>query len=303
MDKIIIEVRANEMASRAQNPNVPYSPSEIIADAKACYDAGAAIYHFNGREADGTPDHGPDVYLETTAGVREACPILIHPTLGAMDNDKDAPGRFAAVEEMISNPRAAADFAPMDMGSNNIDIWNPDHNRFDTTDQIYRNPTSTLIYFAERINQLGLKHYLASWNITSTRQIDAFLKMGLISEPAFICFALTDGIILAGHPGTPEGLDAHLAFLPEGRKVVWTAMDYYGNLFDLTEKIIKAGGNISIGLGDYPYTELGTPTNADLVEKVIEQARTLGREPATVDETRKILGMSEPASPAASAAE
>ena len=35
MDKIIIEARVNELAPRDENPNVPVTPDEIIADAKA----------------------------------------------------------------------------------------------------------------------------------------------------------------------------------------------------------------------------------------------------------------------------
>lgn len=290
-DKIIIEARVNELAPRNENPNVPFLPSEIIRDAKACYDQGAAILHYHGRTPDGAPDHSADFYLQTNAGVRALCPILIHPTLGYVANDTDAKGRFAAIERMMHDPETAPDFAPMDVGSVNVDWWNPEKNSYDTDTLIYKNSTETLMYFADRIKHHGLKQYLVSWNISFTRQIEAFMKMGVIPEPAYVCFCLTDGIMLAGHPGTPQGLDAHTAFLPKGRKVVWTVVNYKGDLFLLTEKIIKAGGHISIGLGDYPYTEYGQPTNADIIAKVVSQARALGREPASVEETREILDM------------
>ena len=35
MAKIILEARVNEFALRDENPNVPYLPEEIIADAQA----------------------------------------------------------------------------------------------------------------------------------------------------------------------------------------------------------------------------------------------------------------------------
>ena len=291
MDKIIIEARVNELAPRDENPNVPFLPSEIIRDAKACYDEGASILHYHGRTAEGAPEHGADFYLETNAGVRALCPMLLHPTLGYVANDADALGRFAAVEEMMKDPATAPDFAPMDVGSVNVDWWNPREVKFDTTDLIYKNSTGTLMHFAERIAHHGLKQYLVSWNISFTRQIEAFMKMGVIPEPAYVCFCLTDGIMLAGHPGTPEGLDAHITFLPKDRRIVWTVVNYKGNLLLLTEKIIEAGGHVSIGLGDYPYTELGQPTNAEVVAAVVAQARALGRQPATVEETREILAM------------
>ena len=291
MDKIIIEARVNELAPRDGNPNVPFLPSEIIRDAKACYDEGASILHYHGRTAEGAPEHAADFYLETNAGVRALCPMLLHPTLGYVANDADALGRFAAVEEMMKDPTTAPDFAPMDVGSVNVDWWNPEEVKFDTTDLIYKNSTGTLMHFAERIRHHGLKQYLVSCNVSSTRQIEAFMQMGVVPEPAYVCFCLTDGIMLAGHPGTPEGLDAHITFLPKDRRIVWTVVNYKGNLLLLAEKIIEAGGHISIGLGDYPFTELGQPTNAEVIAKVVEIARSLGREPATVEETREILAM------------
>ena len=48
---------------------------------------------------------------------------------------------------------------------------------------------------------------------------------------------------------------------------------------------------MSIGLGDYPYAEYGRPTNAELVRRVADQARSLGREVATPAEARAILGV------------
>jgi 3-keto-5-aminohexanoate cleavage enzyme len=291
MDKIIIEARVNELALRDENPNVPFLPDEIARDASACFDAGASILHYHGRKADGSPDNSPEHYLTTNRLVRERCPILIHPTLGYIANDADAETRFSAVERMMEQRGTAVDFAPMDVGSVNVDWWDPEARRYVTTDLVYKNSTATLMYFAERIRHHGLKQYLVSWNVSSTRQIGAFMEMGVVPEPAYVCFCLTDGIMLSGHPGTPEGLDAHLAFLPKGRDIVWTVVNYKGDLLLLADKIIAAGGHISIGTGDYPFAEYGRPTNAWLVDKVVEIARAHGREPATVEETQAILRM------------
>ena len=293
MDKIIIEARVNELAPRDENPNVPFLPQEITKDALACYEAGASILHYHGRTADGAPDHDPEFYKETNAGIREACPILINPTLGYVAHGGDARERFDAIEETMKDPKTAPHFAPTDTGTVNVDWWNPENNSYDTTHLVYENSTETLMYFADRIRHHNLKHYCVSWNISFTRQMEALMKMGVIEGPVFVLLCMTDGISLSGHPGTPEGLDAHTTFLPKDKSVYWSAMNYKGNLFLLTEKVIKEGGHISIGLGDYPYTELGQPTNADLIAKVAEQARELGRDVATVDDTRKMLAMTD----------
>ncbi|WP_299860590.1 3-keto-5-aminohexanoate cleavage protein [uncultured Hoeflea sp.] len=292
MGKIIIEARVNELATRLGNPHVPFLPREIIADAKRCFDAGASVFHYHGRKEDGAPDHTSEFYLETNAGIRAQSDILIHPTLGYVANDADARERFAAVEAMMLSPDTAPDFAPMDCGSVNVDWWNPVTGSYDTTDLIYKNSTATLLYFAERIDQFGLKPYLVSWNVSFTRQIEQFLKMGVLRGPAYICFCMTDEIIFAGHPGTQAGLDAHTAFLPKDFETVWTVVNYKGDLFQLTEKIIRQGGHISIGLGDYAYMDGAQHmTNAQVIDRIVAQARSLGREPATVTETRDILQM------------
>ncbi|MEM9330767.1 MAG: 3-keto-5-aminohexanoate cleavage protein [Pseudomonadota bacterium] len=292
MEKIIIEARVNELATRRGNPHVPFLPKEIIADAKATFDEGASVFHYHGRTSEGEPDHAPEFYLETNSGIRSQSDILIHPTLGYVANDADAMERFAAVEEMMKSAETAPDFAPMDTGSVNVDWWNPEEGKYDTTELIYKNSTGTLMHFAERISHHGLKPYLVSWNVSFTRQIEQFLKMGVLNDPAYICFCMTDEIIFAGHPGTKAGLDAHTAFLPKDYQCIWTVVNYKGDLFQLTEKIISEGGHISIGLGDYAYMDGDRHmTNAEVIAKIVKQARELGREPASVEETRAILDM------------
>ena len=59
----------------------------------------------------------------------------------------------------------------------------------------------------------------------------------------------------------------------------------------MASQAIQLGGHVSIGIGDNPYLELGAPSNAELVRRVVELARTLGREIATPQEARAILGV------------
>lgn len=292
MQKLIIEARVNEYMMRDQgNVNVPYSPAEIAADALACRKAGAAIVHFHARQADGSPDHANTTYADIVSRIRAGSDILVHPTLGYVTLDKSGEQRLDHILEMAKDPQGAPHFAPMDMGSVNVDRYNAQARRFETTNLIYKNSTETLMYFAEHIKESGLKPYLVSWNIGFTRYAQAFMDMGLLAEPGFICFCLTDNTFLGGHPGTLKGLQAHLDFLPTDRRVEWTVVNFGGNLFSLAGSIIAQGGHISIGLGDYTYSELGMPTNAEIIRRITEMARELGREVASPEEARGILGM------------
>src|SRR3546814_20549531 len=70
------EARVNEYMARDVNPNVPFTPDEIAEAAAACREAGASILHYHARNADGSPNHDPDAYLETIAKHRAATDIL-----------------------------------------------------------------------------------------------------------------------------------------------------------------------------------------------------------------------------------
>jgi uncharacterized protein (DUF849 family) len=57
---------------------------------------------------------------------------------------------------------------------------------------------------------------------------------------------------------------------------------------------LERGGHLAPGIGDYPYPEVGCPTNAALVRQFAELGRAVGREPATTGEARAMLGIAAP---------
>ncbi|WP_453967542.1 3-keto-5-aminohexanoate cleavage protein [Bradyrhizobium elkanii] len=63
-------------------------------------------------------------------------------------------------------------------------------------------------------------------------------------------------------------------------------------MLDLCEGVARRGGNIAPGIGDYPYIELGRPTNEELVRRTCTIARGCGREIASPDDVREILEIS-----------
>src|SRR3546814_6236518 len=81
------------------------------------------------------------------------------------------------------------------------------------------------------MRELGVKPIAVSWTVQFTRLFEAFLEMGLLDQPAYLLFALSDSGYLGGHPGTIRGLMAHLEFLPRGFRYEWTVNNKVGNLF------------------------------------------------------------------------
>lgn len=289
--KLIIEARVNEYMARDVNPNVPFTPDEIAEAAAACREAGASVLHYHARNPDGSPNHDPDVYLETIRRIRQATDILIHPTLGQVTLQTSDEGRLQHIVRACEDPALRPDFAPIDIGSTNVDVYDATAGRMRTDSLAYVNTPRTCAHFARRMHELGVKPVVVSWTVPFTRLAEAFLEMGLLDQPAYLLFALSDSGYLGGHPGTIPGLMAHIEFMPKGFRLEWTVNNKVGNLFGPAALALEQGGHVAIGLGDYPYPELGTPTNADLVRRIVQMAEGFGREPATPAETRAMLGM------------
>jgi uncharacterized protein (DUF849 family) len=67
-----------------------------------------------------------------------------------------------------------------------------------------------------------------------------------------------------------------------------------GSVLPLAEQAMGAALGLSVGLGDHPHPDLGSPTNADLVSLVADRATALGHRLAGPDEARELLGLGTP---------
>lgn len=289
MKKLIIEVRANEYATREKNPNVPWTAEELGRDAAEVREAGASIYHFHARGSDGSPAHETKDYAAGIAAIRGGSDILVHPTLGQI-TVRDPAARASHIVEMSRDPRLRPDFCPIDTGSTNIDVFEGGSGRFQTGARTYVNTTETLLDFARTFRACGVRPVAVVWAVPFLRTAEALLEAGELDVPAYLLLLHSEGGLLGAHPGTPAGLNAYLDFLPR-HPLEWSVCCEGGNLFQLAATAICSGGHIAIGIGDYAYPELGAPTNAVLVREVARLARLLGREVASPDEAKAMLGM------------
>jgi uncharacterized protein (DUF849 family) len=289
--KIIIEARINEYARRDPNRHIPYTVDEIVETAVRVREAGAAILHYHARTEDGGADTSIDTNAQIIRRVRAACDLLILPTLGFIANDKEAGDRIDTVVALSQDPLTRPDIAPIDTGSANLETWDAHAHRFEHADRLYVNTTESLIHYASELKRVGVKPKLVSWSVGFTRRALAMMEAGYVSQPGYFLFHLTDGAILTGHPATQAGLAAHLSFLPKNLDVEWTVNCLGGNLLELAPMIAREGGHMAIGIGDYPYPELGLPDNAVVVREAVKLARAEQREPATPQDARELLGL------------
>jgi uncharacterized protein (DUF849 family) len=295
---LIIEVRVNEWARREPNrgvqlpysPHVPYSPEEIASDAADCVKAGASLIHYHTREANGDKSMAPAPYRKAVKLIKQTG-AMVMPTLG-MDTLPPAE-RMNNLIDMKTAGDVMPDMVPIDVISCNMDLYD-DRARifteFTDGNELYQNTPVTWKKLATQIRELGMKPVPILWDIGSIRGTQALVEMGLLVPPLFCEVALTEGGLLSGHPGTMKGLQAHLDFFPYN-DWLWTVLVWGASLLPMAEAVIRKGGHISIGLGDYGYPELGSPSNEGLVKQIAQIARSVGRPLATPDQAREILAL------------
>lgn len=285
---LIVEARLNEYRPRGENPHIPYTAEEIGEQAVRARAAGASIVHFHARKPDGEPAHDAETFGAAIRAIRARCDVLVYPTLGQIAAGGDDEARIRHIEELARDPATRPDIAPIDVGSTNLDRFAG--GRFETDDKSYVNRVSSLQFLSGRLRAAGGKPHFVNWAVPFTRMFGALREAGLVDPPAYLMFTLTDGGALGGHPGTVEGLLAHLRFLPDG-PLEWTVCNEGGNLTSQAALAIELGGHVSPGIGDYGWPELGRPDNGDVVAFIAGLSRTMGREVATVAQTRELLGL------------
>ncbi|MFX1595556.1 MAG: 3-keto-5-aminohexanoate cleavage protein, partial [Promethearchaeota archaeon] len=97
--------------------------------------------------------------------------------------------------------------------------------------------------------------------------------------------------IKGGAPATVRNLLNMVDLLPEGS--TWQVVTIGRYNLRTTMIAMCMGGNIRTGLEDTVYYRKGelAKSNAQLVERMVRLANEIGREPATLDETRKMLNL------------
>ncbi len=288
--KVIVTVHING-PTRASSPHVAYSPQEIAQQAVECWRQGASVVHYHAIDPEtGAQSSHVALYAETVKLIRKECDLITFPTLGA--HIVQSEGRVAHIVEMAKDPETKPDCIPIDMLTTNIDSYDPDKKYFATLDRVYSNTTGALIEISERVGAVGVKPVPMIWNVAGVRLTQAFLEMGVVAEPLFCEVSVFGEPHLGfGHPATIKGMDAVVDFFPPGADWRWTVSVIGANAFAVLAAAIERGGDVAIGLHDYAYPELGFPTNADLVARVADMAKSMGREVATAVEARQILEM------------
>lgn len=291
MDKLIITVGCDSSVSYPSNPHCPKPTREntgLIADEYIrCVDAGAAISHLHG-------------VRKLEAEIQEDGRKLSRLDIEGWGEITDAirSHRDTIIQYGIAGARLEDRVPLLDLGPEMMSVAFNSHDEYFQPDPavpanaIYSlHPLEELRRYARLLPEHGVKpeievfHSGAVWNL---RKIHS---EGLLDEPAWA----TIFIDWEGGSWTPPTEAAVLymtGLLPDfvGYNVSVMSPTAQWRLLSL---VIGLGGHVRVGAEDNPYVEPGelADSNARLVEKIVRIAGELGREIATPDEARAIIGL------------
>jgi len=269
MEKLIITVApVGAEVTREANPNLPLTPAEIAEDIYNSWKAGASIAHIHGRDASGNATQDMEVYRAIIDEVKKRCNIIIQVSTGGAVGMKP--------EERIAPVRLRPEMATLTTGTCNFGR------------DVFMNTQDSVEYFASEMKKYGVMPEMEIFDAGMIPNALALIKNDFVPSKVNFDFVL-------GVPGAMMGSARNLVYLSEEipRNCTWTVAGIGRFELPLAVMAITMGGNVRVGFEDNIYYSKGViaESNAQLVERIARISRETGREVATPDEARKILGL------------
>lgn len=275
---------------------LPVTPQQIIDDAVAAYEAGAAVVHIHGRkEKNGEPTGDPEIMKNIVEEIRKRCNVVIGITTGGAIG-------MSSEERLAAVPFCKAELASCNAGSVNF-CFSPIADKIKIPKYDWEIPFVKNTYDLPFVNTFqGIEDYIKVMGENDTKpefevyevgminNIAYFMKKGLLKGPIYLQFVLG---IMGGLPATVDNLLFlyNTAKKQLGDNFVWSCAAAGKDQFNIVTTAVILGGNARVGLEDNLYIKKGqlAKSNAEGVKNIKEIVELLGKEIATPEEARKIL--------------
>lgn len=256
------------------NPALPVTPQTIARDAADCRAMGTAIIHLHARDDTGAPTWRPDAYRAVIAEVRRCAPDLII-CVSTSGRTFSAFEQRAAVLDLDGDHKP--EMASLTLGSMNFPT------------QASVNEPAMIEALATRMHERGIVPEIEVFDLGMLDYARYLIDRAVLRPPFYVN-------ILLGSRGTLAATPLHLALmvqaLPAG--ATWAAAGIGRFQFPVNAMAITMGGHVRVGLEDNLFMDTGKATpasNGSLVQRLVTLARAAGRDPATPDEARAIIGL------------
>ncbi len=255
---------------KAEHAAVPLTLDEIVAEAVACRQAGAAILHLHVRGEDGRHSLDPGRYRETMAAIDEACDIIVQPTTERV-------GMFAP-DDMMAVQRQ---LAPEMISLNLQELLDPDD----------EGQTSRVRDFLGEVADAGTLPQYVVYNPDQLLTLARWWESGWL--PQAHPYVL---LVLGRHAGSlsrPVDVGVFLRHLPQSWH--WGVCAFGPQELACVVQAALSGGHCRVGFENNLLRADGRPLtgNAEQVTRLARLLGELGYPVASAGQARRRFGCRE----------
>lgn len=284
MDKAVLTCALNGVLTDPRQHAVPVTPEECAASAREAYEAGAAVIHIHFRQqGEGRghlPSWEPQVARDIDAAIRDACPgIIINQTTGTVGPDISGPlACLRAIRPEIAACNAGS-LNYLKLKADGSWAWPP---------MLFDNPVEKVKAYLDAMAEVGALPEFECFDTGIVRSVGMYVEAGMAPRAHY-------NLVMGVASGMP--VDAELLALLQrymlprsfwqatliGREEIWP----------VHRRAAELGGMLRTGLEDTFYLPDGSRArgNGDLIEALARCARDAGRDIASPDEARVLLGV------------
>ncbi len=271
MDPLVITVApVGGELTREQQPRLPLTPEEIAEEVARCREAGASIVHLHVRDGRGVPTQDREPFARAIDAIKRSAPdVVIQSSTG---------GSVGMTEDQRSQPLdLKPEMATLTTGTVNFG------------DEVFENPFPLVERFFLRMREIDVQ---PEFEVFDTGMVETAgrLVREHDAEARHLHFDLVLGVP-GGMAGTPQAVLHMASILPEG--ATWSATGIGRTHLPVTLIALAAGGHVRTGFEDTIFYAKGrlARSNAELIARVARIGAEAGREVATPDQAREIVGI------------
>ncbi|HUK70357.1 MAG TPA: 3-keto-5-aminohexanoate cleavage protein [Streptosporangiaceae bacterium] len=257
-------------AAKHEVPALPVTLEELVAAAKECQQAGAAVIHVHIRDQDAKPTLDLGRLTETVAALRQCTDLIVQLSTGGAVTDP-----FGHRLRVLD---AGPDACSVTCGTVNFG------------DEVFSNPWQFIRDLYQRTQQLGVVPEFELFDLGHIATLHRLLGESGPPSGGHVHCDLVMGVP-GGMPGDAATLVAAVAALPAG--ATWSATGIGRTTLPVMFAALAAGGHLRVGMEDTLSFARGRPAggNPELVERAATLAAHAQRPPMTPAQARAFLGV------------
>lgn len=271
---IICVAITGSLPTKENNPAVPISIAEQIESTQESFEAGAAIAHCHVRDGEGRPTSDPERFARLKEGIERFCPgMIVQLSTGGRSGAGKARGGMLPLRP---------DMASLSVGSNNFPA------------RVYENPPDLVDWLASEMRAYGVKPEIEAFDLSHIIQAAVMQKDGRLTGPLYVQFVMG---VKNAMPADERVLDFYIETLQRyAPDALWCAAGIGAAQLTVNEWAIAKGGHTRTGMEDNVRLDSTTlaPSNAALVNRVVDICNRRERPVASWAQARRMLGLSSP---------